>query len=245
MDTSFYAYVITILAFALVVALGYISALIKELSATKANIEKLHREKCGLRNTLSTRLERIYQAKNQITAMETVIAKLTEDLRVAKEELKYVYETVSDQEELIKQKDEELAYNEQYMEGQNRVNQLSQKEIDDLHKKLSEVECPEHVKSCLLEKINECSNLRHLNELLEQANASYAADLKQIKSEFQAMMARINATEFDQIRFPSTYPASEMDDMNKEPDLGPDDCTSQDPQEPADSIDANQVSACI
>lgn len=245
MDTSFYAYVITILAFALVVALGYISALIKELSATKANIEKLHREKCGLWNTLSTRLERIYQAKNQITAMETEIAKLTEDLRVAKEELKYVYETVSDQEELIKQKDEELAYNEQYMEGQNRVNQLSQKEIDDLNKKLSEVECPEHVKSCLLEKIQECGNLKHLNELLETANASYAADLKQIKSEFQAMMARINATEFDQIRFPSTYPASEMDDMNKEPDLGPDDCTSQDPQEPADSMETQFESACF
>lgn len=245
MDTSFYAYVITILAFALVVALGYISALIKELSATKANIEKLHREKCGLRNTLSTRLERIYQAKNQITAMETEIAKLTEDLRVAKEELKYVYETVSDQEELIKQKDEELAYNEQYMEGQNRVNQLSQKEIDDLHKKLSEVECPEHVKSCLLEKINECSNLRHLNELLEQANASYAKDLARIKSEFQEMMQRVSATEFAQIRTGEIDPDAELKQNEYRPDLGPENCTSQEPQIPADSIDANQVSACI
>lgn len=240
-----YGYIIVMETFAFAISLVYLGAILKQNSDLKDRIARHQSDARGYMNALSARQVRINAAEGTAKKLQEQIDLITEELRIAREETAYVYETVRDQEELIKQKDEELAYNEQYMEGQNRVNQLSQKEIDDLHKKLSEVECPEHVKSCLLEKINECSNLRHLNELLEQANASYAKDLARIKSEFQEMMQRVSATEFAQIRTGEIDPDAELKQNEYRPDLGPENCTSQEPQIPADSIDANQVSACI
>jgi|GEM_PF-5670398 len=245
MDVYVYGYIIVMLAFALVIALAYLGAILIQNKELKSRNDYHKSNVCGYLNALGVRQKKINEAAADNKKLHAQIERLTEELRIAKEEVDYVNETLREQEDLIKQKDEELAYNEQYMASQQHVLELSQKEIDDLHKKLAAAESPEHVKECLLEKIQECGNLRHLNELLENANASYAADLKLIKTEFQAMMARINATEFDQIRFPFTYPASEMDDMNKEPDLGPETCTSQEPQDPADSMESQQVSACF
>lgn len=244
MEITGYGYAIVMLSFALMIALVYLGAILKQNITLKERQERHVDDLRGWNITLSTKQKTINAYAKRIIKMNADIAKVHDDLRVAKEEINYVYETVRDQETLIKQKDEELAYNEQYMASQQHVLELSQKEIDDLHRKLKAAESPSYLKACLLEKIQECGNLKHLNELLENANASYAADLKLIKSEFQAMMARINATEFDQIRFPFAYPASEMDDMNKEPDLGPDDCSHQ-PQEPAESMETQQVSACF
>lgn len=239
-----YGYIIVMETFAFAISLVYLGAILKQNSELKGRIARHQSDARGHMNALSARQIRINAAEATAKNLQEQIDQITEELRIAREETAYVYETVRDQETLIKQKDEELAYNEQYMASQQHVLELSQEEIDDLHRKLNAAQAPEHLKACLLETIQERGNLRHLNELLENANASYAADLKVIKTEFQAMMARINATEFDQIRFPFAYPASEMDDMNKEPDLGPDDCTHQ-PQEPAESMDSQFESACF
>jgi hypothetical protein len=81
---------------------------------------------------------------------------------------------------------------------------------------------------------------------LENANASYAADLKLLKSEFQAMMARVGKLEFENIRFGGDVsPTAELDIAEMRPDLGPETCTSQEPQEPADSMETQFESACF
>jgi chromosome segregation ATPase len=245
MEITGYGYAIVMLSFALMVALAYLGAILKQNSELKGRLARHQSDARGYMNALSARQVRINAAEGTAKKLQEQIDLITEELRIAREETAYVNETLREQEELIRERDVELGYNEQYMASQQHVLELSQKEIDDLHRKLKAAESPYYLKACLLEKIQECGNLRHLNELLENANASYAADLKLIKSEFQAMMARINATEFDQIRFPFTYPASGMDDMNKEPDLGPETCTSQEPQDPADSMESQQVSACF
>ncbi len=245
MDANVYGWIIAMMAFAMIILLAFLGQKFKEVADLRDKNRSLWQAGCGHQNVIRRRQEIINTRNKDLKSAAKEIEQLREDLRLAKEETAYVNETLREQEELLRERDVELGYNEQYMASQQHVLELSQQEIDDLHRKLKAAQAPEHLKACLLEKIQECGNLRHLNELLENANASYAADVKLIKTEFQAMMARINATEFDQIRFPFTYPASEMDDMNKEPDLGPETCTSQEPQEPADSMETQQVSACF
>jgi hypothetical protein len=140
-------------------------------------------------------------------------------------------------------KDEELTYNDQYMQSQLHVLELNQKEIDDLQKSLAAADSPEYLKACLLEKIQEVANLKHLNGLLESANNSYANDLKVIKNELQDMMLRINAAEFDQIRCVSA-PDAELSQMEMRPDLGPEACSPQESHDPAHD-NSTQVSACF
>ena len=245
MDVYVYGYIIVMLAFALVIALAYLGAILIQNKELKSRNDYHKSNVCGYLNALGVRQKKINEAAADNKKLHAQIERLTEELRIAKEEVDYVNETLREQEDLIKQKDEELAYNEQYMASQQHVLELSQKEIDDLHRKLKAADSPSYLKACLLEKIQECGNLKHLNELLETANASYAADLKQIKSEFQEMMQRVSATEFAQIRTGEIDPDAELKQNEYRPDLGPENCTSQEPQIPADSIDANQVSACI
>lgn len=240
-----YGYIIVMETFAFAISLVYLGAILKQNYELKAIIARHQSDARGYMNALSARQVRINAAEGTAKKLQEQIDLITEELRIAREETAYVYETVRDQETLIKQKDEELGYNEQYMASQQHVLELSQKEIDDLHRKLKAADSPSYLKACLLEKIQECGNLKHLNELLETANASYAADLKQIKSEFQEMMQRVSATEFAQIRTGEIDPDAELKQNEYRPDLGPENCTSQEPQIPADSIDANQVSACI
>lgn len=237
-------YAIVMLSFALMIALGYLGAILKQNSELKVRIARHQSDARGYMNALSARQVRINAAEATATKLQEQIDLITEELRIAREETAYVNETLREQEELIRERDVELGYNEQYMASQQHVLELSQKEIDDLHRKLKAAQAPEHLKASLLEKIQECGNLKHLNELLENANASYAADLKLLKSEFQGMMARINATEFDQIRSGEIDPDAELKQAEYRPDLGPDDCTHQ-PQAPDESMESQQVSACI
>ena len=223
MDTILYGSIAVVLAFALMTALVYLGEILRQRSELKLMVQQLHQDKCGLTKTLNSRQERI----NKLKA-----------------ELQSANETIRDQETLIQMKDDELTYNDQYMQSQLHVLELSQKEVADLQKSLAAADSPEYLKACLLENIQQLANLKHLNELLENANASYAADLKLIKSEFQAMMARINATEFDQIRSGEIDPDAELKQAEYRPDLGPDDCTHQ-PQAPDESMESQQVSACF
>jgi chromosome segregation ATPase len=244
MDTIVYGWIIAMLAFALVLALAYLGAILKQNADMKDRKKQYDKDMLTCAEALSRRQQTINGYAKRCLDNNRRIDKLTEDLRVAQEEINYVYETVRDQEELIKQKDEEIGYNEQYMASQQHVLELSQKEIDDLHRKLKAAESPGHLKACLLEKIQEVANLQYLNTLLESANQTYANDLKLIKKEFQDMMLRINAAEFDQIRFPKPDPYPEMYDMDKAPDLGHEACSPQESHDPAHD-NSTQASACF
>lgn len=244
MDANVYGWIIAMMAFAMIILLAFLGQKFKEVADLRDKNRSLWQAGCGHQNVIRRRQEIINTRNKDLKSAAKEIEQLREDLRLAKEETAYVNETLREQEELIRERDVELGYNEQYMASQQHVLELSQKEIDDLHRKLKAAQAPEHLKASLLEKIQECGNLKHLNELLENANASYAADLKLLKSEFQAMMARINATEFDQIRSGEIDPDAELKQAEYRPDLGPDDCTHQ-PQAPDESMESQQVSACI
>ncbi len=260
-------YAIVILSFCLIAALVRIGVMYNLDKVQKDRIHQLHQDKVGLTGTLNTRQERInglmrelqmtrdanstLDKCNQITLernkeLEAECDELKEDLRIAREETSYANESVRDLETLIVIKDEDLAYNDQYMQAQQRVLELSQDEINDLQLQLQASKSPEHLKACLLEKLQEVGNLKLINRHLENANNMYLKDLVTIKTEYRKMMNRLSETEFNNISLSGDHdPLAEPADAEMGPDLGPENCSSQQPQSPDESMNAPQVSACI
>lgn len=176
--------------------------------------------------TQTTSLERL----SSIAGLKAEIALLNEDrsiraevherteknLRTSHELNNHYIEEIAGLEVLIKAKDEELNYYEDYIKNGEHAHKMVSAERDRILVKVAELERePEYVRACLLEKIHDCKNLQHLNELLEDANGAYCRELK----EERAMVDHL---------------VRQLKDNNIEPDLEPNEAATSAEPNPAE-----------
>jgi chromosome segregation ATPase len=197
------------------VGMGFVMCLLLILLGTvvarylqyKSKAQSQIRRNVRLISTIMAKEMRNVQLKGELKTAKDSFDALQKENDVMSEYLQSYIDTCHSQEELIATKDEELNYLEEYVRNSEHTLKIQQERIDSMEEalKAEKAEGKEHLKSCLLNKIHDVANLQKLNDLLKNANESYAKDLDAAWEEndrLKSVMAESGITEVMTISMP-------------------------------------------
>lgn len=202
-------YITVGLAFLICVMLMLLGTVIARYIHYKTTFQGQVRRNATLIGTIVAKEMRNVQLKSELKNVKDSLEAAKKENEVISEYLQNYIDTCKSQEELIAQKDEELNYNDEYIRNSEHTLKIQQERIDSMEKalKAEKADGKEHLKSCLLDKIHDVANLQRLNEMLQNANESYARDLETAWEEndrLKSVLAESGITEVLTISMPRT-----------------------------------------
>lgn len=194
---------IVFLGFVIVVLVVVVMGLLLQLKCVHDDkmreVEKVNRHLIYLQvrhERNSQKLNDYDKTAKEVAKLSLNIDKLTEKLRIANEERDYYQDEAKAAVEQIKKLECDILHKERMIEAHAQTAELAQKEIKDLGKALREYPSRENAKALMLQYLQEIQNLKLLNDLLENANSGYAAQIGE-------MERKIKELEFGNIRLPA------------------------------------------